>query len=338
MTLSRPSSGGLLLRSVTKRYGEVVAVDNVTLDIPRGAFLTLLGPSGSGKTTLLMMIAGFQDVTGGDILLDGASIAGLPAERRNFGMVFQGYALFPHMSVAENVGYALSVRRRPKAEIAARVEEMLDLVQLSGLGARLPAQLSGGQQQRVALARALAFAPPVLLLDEPLGALDRKLRVEVQAQLKEIHRRVGTTFIYVTHDQDEALSMSDSVVIMRQGRIEQVGTPEDLYTRPRTAFAAAFLGKSNFIRRDGVAYALRPERIDIAPAGQGAGANRVSGRVRGLTYLGAVLKYDVDVPGLGSIEVDVDGWRGGPALPEGAEVELSWSDAAQVKLEQDERI
>jgi putative spermidine/putrescine transport system ATP-binding protein len=201
----------------------------------------------------------------------------------------------------------------------------------SGRGCRLSCQ-------RVALARALAFAPPVLLLDEPLGALDRKLRVEVQAQLKEIHRRVGTTFIYVTHDQDEALSMSDRVVIMRQGRIEQVGTPEELYTRPRTAFAAAFLGKSNFITRDGVVHALRPERIDIAPAGRGSGSNRVSGRVRGLTYLGAVLKYDVDVPGLGSIEVDVDGWRGGPALPEGAEVDLSWSDSAQVRLEQDERI
>ena len=216
-----PASGGLMLRGLVKRYGAVEAVAGIDLEIRRGEFLTLLGPSGSGKTTLLMMIAGFQDATEGEILLDGQPITATPAEKRNFGMVFQGYALFPHMTVRDNLGYALSVRHRPKPEIAARVAEMLELVQLLGMDDRLPAQLSGGQQQRVALARALVFSPPVLLLDEPLGALDRKLRIEVQEQLKDLHRRVGTTFVYVTHDQEEALSMSDRVVIMRAGRIEK---------------------------------------------------------------------------------------------------------------------
>lgn len=324
-----PTSGGLTIRSLVKRYGAVEAVAGIDLEIRRGEFLTLLGPSGSGKTTLLMMIAGFQDATSGDILLDGRSIADTPAQKRNFGMVFQGYALFPHMSVAENIGYALSVRGRPKAEIAARVAEMLELVQLEGLDSRLPLQLSGGQQQRVALARALAFSPPVLLLDEPLGALDRKLRIEVQAQLKDLHRRVGTTFIYVTHDQDEALSMSDRVVIMRAGRVEQVGTPEELYTRPKTEFAASFLGKSNFLRRDGRLFSIRPERIDLL----GEGAGRVAGQVQSLSYFGPLLKYRIRTSEHGVLEVDADAWRGGAALPEGTQVGLDWKDEAAVPLE-----
>jgi ABC-type Fe3+/spermidine/putrescine transport system ATPase subunit len=329
------ASGGLTLRSLTKRFGTFIAAKDVDLDIRRGEFLTLLGPSGSGKTTLLMMIAGFLDISDGDILLDGSSIVGIPPERRNFGMVFQGYALFPHMTVRQNVAYPLDVRKKPRAEIDRRVDEMLDLVQLQDFGNRLPAQLSGGQQQRVALARALCFAPPVLLLDEPLGALDKKLRVEVQAQLKDIHRRVGTTFVYVTHDQEEALSMSDRIVIMRQGRTEQVGTPQQLYQKPRTAFAASFLGKSNFLRRDGATYALRPEKIDIAPKGKGAGPNKVSGTVRKMTYFGSVLKYDVAVPGMDEIEVDADAWRSGAPLAVGAEVDLNWSDGAAVRLESD---
>ncbi|MGB3147921.1 MAG: ABC transporter ATP-binding protein [Paracoccaceae bacterium] len=328
-----PNNGALQLKGLTKRFGSFTAVDKVDLEIQKGEFLTLLGPSGSGKTTLLMMIAGFQDITEGDIALDGTSIATMPAEKRNFGMVFQGYALFPHMTVRQNIAYPLDVRARPKAEIAARVEEMLDLVQLGDFGERLPGQLSGGQQQRVALARALCFSPPVLLLDEPLGALDKKLRIEVQAQLKDIHRRVGTTFIYVTHDQEEALSMSDRVVIMQAGAIEQVGSPEELYQRPRTEFAASFLGKSNFLRRDGAVYALRPEKIDRAPAGKGKGANLLTGKVRAVTYFGSILKYDVTVPGMDEIEVDVDAWRGGDALPPGTEVDLSWPDAAAVRLQ-----
>ena len=325
-------NGSLCLTSLSKRYGAFTAVDNVTLQIEKGEFLTLLGPSGSGKTTLLMMIAGFQDISEGDILLGGVSIAQTPAEKRNFGMVFQGYALFPHMSVHDNIAYPLSVRRRPKAEIDARVAEMLDLVRMNGFAKRLPKELSGGQQQRVALARALCFAPPVLLLDEPLGALDKKLRVEVQAQLKEIHRRVGTTFVYVTHDQEEALSMSDRIVIMQNGRIEQVGAPADLYQNPKTAFAASFLGKSNFLHRDGAVFALRPEKIDLSPEGQGMGANKVSGVVLSVTYFGAVLKYQVEVSGMDPIEVDVDAWRSGQALPAGTRVDLTWSDSAAVRL------
>jgi putative spermidine/putrescine transport system ATP-binding protein len=323
--------GSLRLTALSKRYGTVTAVDNVTLEIQRGEFLTLLGPSGSGKTTLLMMIAGFQEATSGDILLDGTSIGAMLAEKRGFGMVFQGYALFPHMTVRDNVGYALSVRHRPRAEIAARVDEMLDLVQLTTLGDRMPGQLSGGQQQRIALARALCFAPPVLLLDEPLGALDKKLRIEVQAQLKDIHRRVGTTFVYVTHDQEEALSMSDRIVIMRNGRIEQVGTPSDLYQHPRTEFAASFLGKSNFLRQDGAVYALRPEKIDLTPAGTGPA--RLRGQVRDMAYFGSVLKYHVAIPGGEEIEVDVDAWRGGDPLPPGTDVDLNWTDAAAVRLD-----
>ncbi|MEY3004949.1 MAG: hypothetical protein RLZZ491_2125 [Pseudomonadota bacterium] len=324
------ASGGLTLRGLVKRYGAVQAVAGVDLEIRRGEFLTLLGPSGSGKTTLLMMIAGFQDASEGDILLDGQPITGTPAEKRNFGMVFQGYALFPHMTVADNIGYSLSVRGRPKAEIAGRVAEMLELVQLTGKEGRLPSELSGGQQQRVALARALAFSPPVLLLDEPLGALDRKLRVEVQEQLKDLHRRVGTTFIYVTHDQDEALSMSDRVVIMRDGQVEQVGSPEELYTRPRTEFAASFLGKSNFMHRDGRRWSIRPERIDLVAHGLG----RVEGRVLSLSYFGPVLKYQIETAEHGPLEVDVDAWRGGPALQPGVQVGLDWKDDAAVPLDE----
>jgi putative spermidine/putrescine transport system ATP-binding protein len=325
-----PASGGLSVRGLVKRYGAIEAVAGIDLDIRRGEFLTLLGPSGSGKTTLLMMIAGFQEASEGDILLDGKSIVATPAEKRNFGMVFQGYALFPHMSVADNIGYALSVRKRPRSEIEARVAEMVELVQLKGMEKRLPGQLSGGQQQRVALARALVFSPPVLLLDEPLGALDRKLRIEVQEQLKDLHRRVGTTFIYVTHDQEEALSMSDRVVIMQAGRIEQVGTPEELYTCPKTKFAASFLGKSNFLHRDGKMLAIRPERIDILA--RGAVSARLSGTIHSLSYFGPVLKYQVETAEHGFLEVDVDAWRCGKTIALGAAVDLGWSDAAEVTV------
>jgi putative spermidine/putrescine transport system ATP-binding protein len=324
------NTGRLQIRDVSKMFGTFRAVDGVTLDIEKGEFLTLLGPSGSGKTTLLMMIAGFLDITNGDIALDGASIAQVPAEKRNFGMVFQGYALFPHMSVRDNIGYALSVRKRPAYEIKARVDEMLDLVQLQEFADRKPTQLSGGQQQRVALARALCFAPPVLLLDEPLGALDKKLRVEVQEQLKDIHRRVGTTFIYVTHDQEEALSMSDRIVIMRDGAIEQVGTPKELYERPATKFAASFLGKSNFIRQGGKTFALRPEKIDLRT--DHGGDARTSGSIRSITYFGSMQRIIVDTEQGDEIEVDIDVWRNQETLSEGAAVDLLWQDAAAVEL------
>ena len=325
--------GNLQLEKLTKDFGSFRAVSNVDLEIRKGEFLTLLGPSGSGKTTLLMMIAGFLDISSGDIQLDGSSIADVPAEKRNFGMVFQGYALFPHMTVRENISYSLDVRKRPKAEISARVDEMLDLVQLQEFGGRKPSQLSGGQQQRVALARALCFAPPVLLLDEPLGALDKKLRVEVQGQLKDIHRRVGTTFIYVTHDQEEALSMSDRIVIMQDGGIEQVGSPMELYEKPATKFAAGFLGKSNFLHQPDGLYALRPEKIDLLPAGQGGDATRAKGIIRSIAYFGSVRKYMVSVEGEEDLEVDVDSWRNKHSLSEGQSVDLIWQDDATVKLE-----
>lgn len=324
--------GSLQIRDVSKLFGSFTAVDNISLDIHNGEFLTLLGPSGSGKTTLLMMVAGFLDITRGDIALDGASIANVPAEKRNFGMVFQGYALFPHMSVRDNIGYALSVRKRPETEIRSRVDEMLELVQLQNFADRKPGQLSGGQQQRVALARALCFAPPLLLLDEPLGALDKKLRVEVQEQLKVIHRRVGTTFIYVTHDQEEALSMSDRIVIMRDGAIEQVGTPKELYERPINRFTAGFLGKSNFIERDGKTYALRPEKIDLR-AGNGHADARMSGTLRSVTYFGSMQRIIVDTDESTEIEVDIDVWRNQAQLNEGDRVDLLWQDAAAVELQ-----
>lgn len=325
-------TGSLQIRNVTKTFGSFTAVKDVTLDIRKGEFLTLLGPSGSGKTTLLMMIAGFLDISKGDIALDGASISQVPAEKRNFGMVFQGYALFPHMTVRDNVGYALSVRKRPEAEIRTRVDEMLELVQLQKFADRKPGQLSGGQQQRVALARALCFAPPVLLLDEPLGALDKKLRVEVQEQLKDIHQRVGTTFIYVTHDQEEALSMSDRIVIMRDGAIEQVGTPKELYERPNNEFTASFLGKSNFIRQDGKLYALRPEKIDLQ-LGSGHSDARTGGTVRSVTYFGAMQRVIVDAKDGTEIEVDIDVWRNQSALNKGDTVDLMWTDDAAVELQ-----
>ncbi|MCE8513651.1 ABC transporter ATP-binding protein [Ruegeria pomeroyi] len=325
------SGGSLRIEGVSKYFGAFRAVNEVDLEIRKGEFLTLLGPSGSGKTTLLMMIAGFLDITSGDIALDGSSIAEVPAEKRNFGMVFQGYALFPHMTVRDNIGYALSVRKRPEAEIRARVDEMLELVQLQDFANRKPGQLSGGQQQRVALARALCFAPPVLLLDEPLGALDKKLRVEVQEQLKDIHRRVGTTFIYVTHDQEEALSMSDRIVIMRDGAIEQVGSPQELYERPATRFAASFLGKSNFIHQNGRAYALRPEKIDIH-LGSGHQQARRSGTITSITYFGSMQRIIVETTEAEQIEVDIDVWRNRQPLHEGETVELSWQDAAAVEL------
>ncbi len=325
-------TGSLRIRNVFKFFGDFRAVNDVSLDIQNGEFLTLLGPSGSGKTTLLMMVAGFLDISKGNIALDGSSIADVPAEKRNFGMVFQGYALFPHMTVRDNVGYALSVRKRPADEIRARVDEMLELVQLRDFADRKPGQLSGGQQQRVALARALCFSPPVLLLDEPLGALDKKLRVEVQEQLKDIHRRVGTTFIYVTHDQEEALSMSDRIVIMRDGAVEQVGTPKELYERPVNEFTASFLGKSNFIHKHGKTFALRPEKIDLR-AGNGDAEARMSGGIRSITYFGSMQRIIVDTDDGTEIEVDIDVWRNPSDLKEGDRLDLLWKDTAAVELQ-----
>jgi iron(III) transport system ATP-binding protein len=240
------TSGSLHLTSLSKRYGAFTAVDNIDLQIQKGEFLTLLGPSGSGKTTLLMMMAGFQDITSGDILLDGVSIAQTPAEKRNFGMVFQGYALFPHMTVQDNIAYPLSVRRRPKAEIDARVAEMLDLVRLTGFAKRLPKELSGGQQQRVALARALAPEPKLLLLDEPFSNLDIDLRERLAHELRDILKKAQITALFVTHDQMEAFALGDLIGVMHDGQLHQWDDAYQLYHRPSTRFVAEFIGHGVF--------------------------------------------------------------------------------------------
>jgi spermidine/putrescine ABC transporter ATP-binding subunit len=237
----------LRLTNLSKHFGSVVAVNNVSLDIEEGWFLTLLGPSGSGKTTILNMIAGFEFPTAGDVILQGKPINLLLPEKRNLGMVFQNYALFPHMSIFENIAFPLKMRKLSKGDITEHVEKALELVQLEGYGDRKPNELSGGQQQRIAMARALVFDPPILLLDEPLGALDKKLREHMQIELKHIHTRLKRTMIYVTHDQEEALVMSDRIAVMNQGKIEQVGSPDELYEKPANAFVAGFIGESNFL-------------------------------------------------------------------------------------------
>jgi spermidine/putrescine ABC transporter ATP-binding subunit len=242
------AGASLVVRGLTKRYGRSVdALRNVDLTVQPGEFLTLLGPSGSGKTTLLMVVAGFVQPTEGRVLLGSVDITAMPPEKRNFGVVFQNYALFPHMSVERNVAYPLQVRRVGREERARRVRHALHLVGLAGLDARRPAQLSGGQQQRVALARALVYQPSILLLDEPLGALDRALREQMQVELGRLHRLLGVTFIYVTHDQEEALTMSDRIAVLRAGEVEQVGTPQQIYERPATEFVARFVGKPNVL-------------------------------------------------------------------------------------------
>jgi mannopine transport system ATP-binding protein len=245
--LDAAAGASITISGITKAFGRVNAVDGVSIDVAPGEFLSLLGPSGSGKTTLLMMIAGFETPSAGAIHLGARDITYLAPNERQIGMVFQKYALFPHMTVARNIAFPLKMRTRPKAEIAAKVEAALAMVRLDGYGGRFPHQLSGGQQQRIAVARALVFEPPVLLMDEPLGALDKKLREQLQIEIKRLQKRLGVTVIYVTHDQEEALTMSDRVAVMNKGRLEQVGTPADLYARPDNPFVADFIGKMNFL-------------------------------------------------------------------------------------------
>src|SRR6266849_4181122 len=250
-----------------KRYGDVVALADVDLDVRSGEFFTLLGPSGSGKTTLLQLIAGFERPDGGRIELGGSDVTQVPPFARNVNTVFQDYALFPHMTVAQNIEYGLRVRRVPRAERREKAGRALEMVRLPGLGGRKPAQLSGGQRQRVALARAIVNEPQVLLLDEPLGALDLKLRQEMQLELQHVQREVGITFLYVTHDQEEALSMSDRIAVLNHGHIEQVGSPIDVYERPATEFVAGFIGISNVLLRGGVRFVVRPEKIRMLSEG-----------------------------------------------------------------------
>jgi spermidine/putrescine transport system ATP-binding protein len=348
------AAADIVLQRVTKRFGDLTAVDALDLEIPRGSFFALLGPSGCGKTTTLRMVGGFEDPTEGTVLLGGEDVTDLPPFKRDVNTVFQSYALFPHLDVQRNVAFGLERRRLPKAEVRTRVAEVLELTQLTGMEKRKPSQLSGGQQQRVALARALVNRPRALLLDEPLGALDLRLRKQLQIELKRIQTDVGLTFVHVTHDQEEAMTMADEIAVMNEGRIEQRGSATDLYESPRTEFVANFLGVSNLIdarmtgrdgdyatfethdgatlrapasrARDGaVRVGVRPEKLEIftvAPEGR----NVLRGRVEVAAYLGVSLQYVVRAPGgeeLTVIEQNRTGAHGGTIGP-GRDVLLAW--------------
>ena len=357
---ARASGARLELRNLSKAFGGVRAVDRVSLDVPAGAFVSLLGPSGSGKTTTLNLIAGFLAADTGDILLDRRSVADVPPHKRNIGMVFQSYSLFPHMTVADNVAFPLRMRTRlTREEARKRVAEMLGLVQLSHLAARYPRQLSGGQQQRVAMARALVSHPSLLLMDEPLGALDKKLREQMQIEIKQVHRSVGTTVVYVTHDQDEALTMSDIVVVMHHSRIAQVGSPRALYEKPANLFVADFLGDSNLLPGRiaevtgthamvelGNGQVVRATRGEVAAvAGQktvvlvrpedmrvGApsdGQDSVSGRIAEVIYHGDSYRLEIAV-GTNRLKVKVPRLSGTGMEP-GQDVQVAWRpDAARL--------
>jgi putative spermidine/putrescine transport system ATP-binding protein len=285
------------LVGLRKEFGDLVAVDNVDLEVAHGEFFTMLGPSGSGKTTTLRLIAGFERPDAGRVLLGGEDVTRLPPYERDVNTVFQDYALFPHMSVAENVAYGLRVKGVGKRERAEHAQQALEMVDLGAFGGRRPIQLSGGQRQRVALARAIVNSPRVLLLDEPLGALDLKLRVQMQVELGRIQEQLGITFIYVTHDQDEALTMSDRIAVFNDGRIEQIATPAELYEHPATEFVAGFVGTSNIIERDEQRFTIRPEKIHIGPETDPAreGFTNEVGRITDVVYLGPVTRYIVDL-------------------------------------------
>jgi spermidine/putrescine transport system ATP-binding protein len=344
------------LADVVKEFADVRAVDRVSLEIPRGSFFALLGPSGCGKTTTLRMIGGFEEPTSGRIFLGDRDVVGLPPYKRDVNTVFQSYALFPHMTVADNVAFGLQRKRIAKAEVRTRVAEILELVDLGGREGRKPRQLSGGQQQRVALARAIVCNPRVLLLDEPLGALDLKLRKQMQLELKRIQSEVGITFVHVTHDQEEAMTMADTIAVMNGGRIEQLGSPAELYERPRTAFVAGFLGKSNLLEgtvsadgvvrlvdgselrartngtRGAVSVGVRPEKISLGDDG----VNRVSGKVKESAYIGVATEVVVETP-MGELTVfhqNVE--AGGVAPAPGSQVTLSWASEATFVVDRGE--
>jgi ABC-type Fe3+/spermidine/putrescine transport system ATPase subunit len=319
------------LEHVTKRFDDVVAVDALDLAVRKGEFLSLLGPSGCGKTTTLRLIAGFEQPDEGRLRIGGVDVAGLPPYRRDVNTVFQSYALFPHLSVIENVAYGLKQRGLRRGGREAKAREALALVKLEALAERRPRQLSGGQQQRVALARALVMEPKVLLLDEPLGALDLKVRKELQIELKRIQARVGITFVYVTHDQEEALAMSDRVAVMSGGRIEQLASPREIYDAPATPFVAAFIGETNFIDHDGSTVAVRPESIEIARnGGTGLGGEVVTSMVIG-PALQCLVRTDSGQEVL--VRRQRTGRNGEDAFAQGDRVVLTWAEEAALRLD-----
>jgi spermidine/putrescine transport system ATP-binding protein len=345
------------LENVTKRFQDVVAVDDLTLEIESGKFYALLGPSGCGKTTTLRMIGGFEEPTEGTIYLGERAVTGLPPYKRDVNTVFQSYALFPHLSVFENVAFGLRRRKVNRSQVGSQVEEILRIVGLAGYGNRKPRQLSGGQQQRVALARALVNRPRVLLLDEPLGALDLKLRKEMQLELKRIQHEMGFTFVHVTHDQEEAMTMADSIVVMNRGRIEQLGEPAELYERPRTEFVASFLGVSNLLpgtvagpdsvrllsgevlhvspsvldgRTGEVAVGIRPEKLSIDAGHE----NRLAGEIVERAYVGVATQYVVKTP-MGELSVYVQG--AGAHVP-GERLELSFAPESTFVVDRYEEV
>ncbi len=348
----------VIFDQIEKRYGSVVAVDGVSLDIAPGQFVTLLGPSGSGKTTTLMMLAGFEIPTAGEIYVDDDPIAAVPPYRRNIGMVFQNYALFPHMTVGENIAFPLQMRKMSRAEITRQTTEVLQLVGLPGYEGRYPRQLSGGQQQRVAVARALVFNPRVLLMDEPLGALDKQLREHLQLEIKALHEQLGVTTIYVTHDQEEALIMSDRIAVMNDGRIEQCGLPTELYDEPSTRFVASFIGESNFIdgvvdHLDGttacveapgigklraparaglaagapVAITVRPEKIIADENGLAPDMNAVTGTVDDVVFVGEMRRYGVLLPGGQRLVLKAQNRSGVQSFARGDSIRVCWNVA-----------
>jgi spermidine/putrescine transport system ATP-binding protein len=363
------------LDRVTKRFHDVVAVDDLSMEIRRGEFFSMLGPSGCGKTTTLRMIGGFEDATAGTIFLGETNVTGLPPFRRDVNTVFQNYALFPHLSVFENVAFGLRRRKVDGSEIARRVGEMLELVELPGYERRRPSQLSGGQQQRVALARALINHPRVLLLDEPLGALDLKLRKQMQIELKRIQTEVGITFIYVTHDQEEAMTMSDRIAVMRHGKIEQLGSPEELYERPTTAFVAGFLGVSNLLDGDvvgndgtwidvrladgatvrapaasangahAVRVGVRPEKLRVVPAESEAAGdparNSLGGTVLDASYIGVSTQYLIETGDGHRLVVyaqNLETSGASEALADGQQVRVSWKPQHTFVIEASEHV
>jgi putative spermidine/putrescine transport system ATP-binding protein len=312
------------LSGIRRAFGDVVAVDGVDLDIPAGEFFTMLGPSGSGKTTTLRVIAGFERPDAGSVELHGVDVTRVAPSQRAVNTVFQDYALFPHMTVAENVQYGLRVKGMSRKARRERAAAMLERVRLPGLGDRKPVQLSGGQRQRVALARAIVNEPPVLLLDEPLGALDLKLRQEMQIFLKALQRDLGITFVYVTHDQEEALTMSDRLAVFNEGRIEQVGAPADVYEHPQTEFVAGFVGVSNVLERGSRRFTIRPEKIRMSDDGAGPGE---PGTVREVVYVGMVTRYVVDLDDGGQLVVvrqNLETSSQDALAERGKKVRLSW--------------